>query len=124
MEFEKPRVTKVDDKVFEGYRSRLATALLRYGYTADKITQDTELKDYIGNFVQTNVIDNKTKDAIIGISHRLAHMEVSGNQEGVFPIVHQYKWHNLVGSIIFYKDENGRCVHEMIPVEASPIVIP
>lgn len=123
MEFEKPKVTKVADNVFEDYRSRLATALLRYGYTADKIAQDTELKDYIGNYVQANVIDSKTRDAIVGITHRLAHMEVAGNQEGVFPIVHQYKWHNLVGSIIFYKDDNGHCIHEMIPVNNNPILI-
>ena len=121
MELEKPRIYKVSDDVFEEYRSRLATALIKGGYDADSIANDSEMKQFISNWVEQNVINDKTKNALIGITHKLAHMEIAGAQKGTFPIVHQYLWHNLQCSIIFVKDSDGHPVVQHIPVEKEII---
>ncbi len=126
MEFEKPRVQKVAEAVFDSYRTRLATELTTHGFTAAKIAEDTEMKTYINNWVQENVINHKERDAIVGITHKLAHMEVQGTAEfaGVYPIVHKYLWHNLTGSYVFYKGDDGTCQTTFISLEAPEIIVP
>lgn len=122
MEFEKPKVYKVAEQVFDDYRSRLATALLEHGWTAEAISTNTDMKAFVANYVQTEIIDAKIKNDLIGITHRLAHMEIQSNQLMVFPVVHQYSWHNLQGTIIFYM-QDGRPTTELIPVEKSAIIV-
>lgn len=126
MEFEKPMVHRVGQANFDDYRTRLATVCTKYGYSADKIVNDTELKEYIKNFVQENIIDHTARDALVGVSHRFAHMEISGNEKynGVYPICHKYLGHNLVGTYVFYKDDDGVCHSEYIELETSQIIIP
>ena len=121
MELEKPRIYKVGEDTFDEYRSRLASALLKGGFDADTIANDSEMKQFISNWVSDNVIEHKTANALIGITHKLAHMEIEGAQKGTFPIVHQYLWHNLQCSIIFVKDDQGHPIVERIPVEKEII---
>ena len=125
MEVKPIKVDKVDDSVFASYKERLARTLLKYNFHADIIAGNGNLKQNIENYVIQNVIECKTKDAILGISKKLANMEVRlPNDEYVtFPIIHTYKYHNLVSSTIFYNDENGRFVAEEIPLQESSLII-
>ena len=125
MEVKPIKVDKVDDSVFASYKERLARTLLKYNFHADVIAGNGNLKQNIENYVIKNVIECKTKDAILGISKKLANMEVRlPNDEFVtFPIIHTYKYHNLVSTVIFYMTEDGQFVAEEVPLVESPLII-
>ena len=119
------KVDKVDDKVFAEYKERLAKKLMKYNMHADAIVNNPDFKQGIENYVIDNVINTKTKDAILGISKKLANMDIMipNGEHITFPIIHTYKYHNLVSSTIFYNDENGRFVAEEIPLQESSLII-
>ena len=119
------KVDKVEDSVFEAYKERLAKKLMKYNFNAEEIANNTTLKQDIENYVIKNVIECKTKDTILGISKKLANMEVRlPNDEYVtFPIINTYKYHNLVSTVIFYMTEDGEFVAEDIPLVESPLII-
>ena len=93
MEVKPIKVDKVEDNVFASYKERLAKKLMKYNLHAEVIANNATFKQNIENYVIKNVIECKTKDAILGISKKLANMEVRlPNDEFVtFPIIHTYK---------------------------------
>lgn len=119
------RVVKVDNVVFQNYKEKLARTLLKYNCHAEAIANNTDLKSFIEKYVVTNCIDSMNRDKILGITKKLANMEVQlpNNEYVSFPIIHTYKWHNLVSSTIFYIDETGECKAEEIELESSPLII-
>ena len=125
MEVKPIKVDKVEDNVFASYKERLAKKLMKYNLHAEVIANNAAFKQNIENYVIKNVIECKTKDAILGISKKLANMEVRlPNDEFVtFPIIHTYKYHNLVSTIIFYMTEDGQFVAEEVPLVESPLII-
>lgn len=116
---------KVNKETFQNYKERLARTLLKYNFHAEVIANNTDLKNFIENYVVANCIDSMNRDKILGITKKLANMEVKlpNNEYVSFPIIHTYKWHNLVSSTIFYIDENGECKAEKIELEASPLIV-
>ena len=125
MEVKPIKVDKVEDIVFASYKERLAKKLMKYNLHAEVIANNATFKQNIENYVIKNVIECKTKDAILGISKKLANMEVRlPNDEFVtFPIIHTYKYHNLVSTVIFYMTEDGQFVAEEVPLVESPLII-
>ena len=125
MEVKPIKVDKVEDNVFASYKERLAKKLMKYNLHAEVIANNATFKQNIENYVIKNVIECKTKDAILGISKKLANMEVRlPNDEFVtFPIIHIYKYHNLVSTVIFYMTEDGQFVAEEVPLVESPLII-
>ena len=125
MEVKPIKVDKVEDNVFASYKERLAKKLMKYNLHAEVIANNATFKQNIENYVIKNVIECKTKDAILGISKKLANMEVRlPNDEFVtFPIIHTYKYHNLVSTIIFYMNEAGQFVVEEVPLVESSLII-
>ena len=125
MEVKPIKVDKVEDNVFASYKERLAKKLMKYNLHAEVIANNATFKQNIENYVIKNVIECKTKDAILGISKKLANMEVRlPNDEVVtFPIIHTYKSHNLVSTVIFYMTEDGQFVAEEVPLVESPLII-
>ena len=97
------KVDKVDDKVFAEYKERLAKKLMKYNMHADAIANNASFKQSIENYVIENVINNINKNAIIGISKKLANMDVQlpNGEHVTFPIVHAYNYHNLVSTTNF-----------------------
>ena len=119
------KVDKVEDSIFASYKERLAKKLMKYNMHADAIANNASFKQSIENYVIENVINNINKNAIIGISKKLANMDVKlpNGEHVTFPIIHTYKYHNLVSTTIFYLDEQGNFKAEDIPLMETPLII-
>jgi len=119
-------VQYVPDRVMENYRGRLAEALLKHGYHAEIIEKHPDLKQYIENYATKNVLECKTRDAIVGIVKKLAivNANLPNNETVTYPIIHTYRGHNLVETTIFYIDSEGHPTHEVIPLQQSSLIIP
>ena len=119
------KVDKVYDKVFAEYKERLAKKLMKYNMHADAIVNNPDFKQGIENYVIENVINTKTKDAILGISKKLANMDIMipNGEHITFPIIHTYKYHNLVSTTIFYLDDQGSFKAEDVPLVESKLII-
>ena len=125
MEVKPIKVDKVEDNIFLSYKERLAKKLLKYNMHADAIANNTEFKQSIENYVIENVINAVNKNTILGISRKLANMDVKlpNGEHVTFPIIHTYKFHNLVSTTIFYLDEQGHFTAEDIPLIETPLII-
>ena len=125
MEVKPIKVDKVEDSVFAEYKERLAMKLMKYNLHAEAIANNAEFKQAIENYVIENVIDATTKNAIQGISKKLANMDIviPNGEHVTFPIIHTYKYHNLVSTTIFYLDEQGNFKAEDIPLMETPLII-
>lgn len=119
------KVDKVEDSVFAEYKERLAMKLMKYNLHAEAIANNAEFKQAIENYVIENVIDATTKNAIQGISKKLANMDIviPNGEHVTFPIIHTYKYHNLVSTTIFYLDENGEFHAEDVPLYENKLII-
>ena len=119
------KVDKVEDSVFAEYKERLAMKLMKYNLHAQAIANNAEFKQVIENYVIENVIDATTKNAIQGISKKLANMDIviPNGEHVTFPIIHTYKYHNLVSTTIFYLDENGEFHAEDVPLHEKKLII-
>ena len=119
------KVDKVEDSIFTSYKERLAKKLLKYNMHADAIVNNSEFKQCIENYVLENVINAVNKNAILGISKKLANMDVRlpNGEHVTFPIIHTYKYHNLVSPTIFYLDDQGHFVAEDVPLIETPLII-
>ena len=98
---------------------------MKYNLHAEAIANNAEFKQAIENYVIENVIDATTKNAIQGISKKLANMDIviPNGEHVTFPIIHTYKYHNLVSTTIFYLDEQGNFKAEDIPLMETPLII-
>ena len=119
------KVDKVEDSVFAEYKERLAMKLMKYNLHAEAIANNAEFKQAIENYVIENVIDATTKNAIQGISKKLANMDIviPNGEHVTFPIIHTYKYHNLVSTTIFYLDDQGSFKAEDVPLVESKLII-
>lgn len=110
------KVQKIDDLNFKSYKEQLARTLMKHGYHSEIIANNSELKQFIENYVSTNVIDSMNRDKILGITRKLANMEITlpNGEHATYPIIHAYKYHNLMNTTIFYIDENNECKAEVI----------
>lgn len=119
------KVDKVEDSIFAEYKERLAMKLMKYNLHAEAIANNAEFKQAIENYVIENVIDATTKNAIQGISKKLANMDIviPNGEHVTFPIIHTYKYHNLVSTTIFYLDENGEFHAEDVPLYENKLII-
>ena len=117
MEVKPMKVDKVEESDFISYKTQLAKILLSHNMHSDAIIDKPDFKQKIENYVIENVINAQTKNAILGISKKLANMDVNFEQGTVtFPIIHTYKYHNLVSTTIFYLNDKGDFVAEDIPL--------
>lgn len=119
------KVEEISEKVFNEYKARLAKKLLKYNLHADAIVNNAYFKQSIENYVIENVINATNRNAILGISKKLANMDVRlpNDAHVAFPIIHTYKYHNLVSTTIFYLDDHGCFVAEDIPLIESSLII-
>ena len=119
------KVYNVEDSVFAEYKERLAMKLMKYNLHAEAIANNAEFKQAIENYVIENVIDATTKNAIQGISKKLANMDIviPNGEHVTFPIIHTYKYHNLVSTTIFYLDDKGSFKAEDVPLVESKLII-
>lgn len=119
------KVDEVSEDVFNEYKERLAKKLLKYNMHADAIANNAEFKQSIKNYVIENVLNATTKNNILGISKKLANMEIHhpDGEHVSFPVIHTYKYHNLVSTTIFYSNSNGDFVADEVPLVESQIII-
>lgn len=119
------KVDEVKPEVFNDYKERLARKLMKYNFHAEVIANNTDLKNAIENYVIENVINATNKNTILGISKKLANMDIAlpNGAHVTFPIIHTYKYHNLVSTTIFYMDEENRFKAEEIELTPSKLII-
>lgn len=119
------KVKEIDNATFSEYKDRLACTLLKHNFHADEIASRPEFKQQIEDYVIDNVINATNRNAIMGISKKLANMDVKlPDGECVsFPIIHTYKYHNLVSSTIFYIDKHGDFIAEDIELIDPKLII-
>lgn len=113
------------EKEWNDFKERLANTLREKAYTTDVIFNDVELRNFIINFMESEIANEKkdTERLILGTNIRLAHMELeTANGVQVFPIINTYKGHHLMYTEYFYKDET---THEckLGRVEVVPKII-
>ena len=118
-------VQYVPDRVMIEYKGRLAQSLLDHGCHQAVIEEHPDLKQYIENYATENVINCKTKDALVGIVKKLAllNAKLPNNVTVTYPIIHTYRGHNLVETTIFYIDAEGHPTHEVVPLQKSSLSI-
>ena len=112
---------------FESYKKRLAKGLVENGLDADSIAENADYKNFISNYVDDYFIKKKEHYALQRIVHRLAHMDITNSNENtskVYPIVNEYKGHDLQKTMYFSKDSTGAISVITVPVLDSTIVIP
>ena len=116
------------EKVWNDYKERLAFELAEKAYDVDVIFNDPDLKNYIINYMENEIVTEKkdTERLILGTNIRLAHLDVETSKgKRTFPIVNTYKGHHLLYTEYFYKDEDsGECKMGRIEVQPSKIIIP
>lgn len=101
-----------DEKTIKDYKARLAAALVKDGLSADTIATSTMYKEYLIRFAEDNIIAPQAKDRIMGITYKMAVMDLDILGTGAteyqsFPIINKFKGHNLIESIYFRKDGTG-----------------
>lgn len=112
---------------FEAYKRRLATELYENGLDADSIAVNADYMNYIANYIDDNLIKKKEHYALQGIVHKLAHMDISSENTKIaklYPIVNEYKGHDLQKTMYFSKDSTRSIQVITVPVLESTIVIP
>ena len=110
-----------------GYQDRLKKTLYNEGATAVQISSNTEYKNYVANYVQENVVDATTRNAILGIVHRLANIELTkGDEKSVYPIINEYKGHDLIRVHYFRVNKSGELEHASMSVtqDRPTIILP
>lgn len=119
------KVDEVSSETFNSYKERLAKKLLKYNFHSEEIANNTDLKQSIENYVIENVINATNKNTILGISKKLANMDIAlpNGTRVTFPIIHTYKYHNLVSTTIFYMDEDNHFKAEDIELNQSSLII-
>lgn len=119
------KVDKVEERVFAEYKERLAKKLMKYNMHAENIVDNPDFKQGIENYVIENVINAQTKNAILGYVKKLANMDIMipNGEHVTFPIIHTYKYHNLVSTTIFYLDDQGSFKAEDVPLVESKLII-
>lgn len=119
------KVDEVKSEVFNDYKERLARKLMKYNFHAEVIANNVDLKTAIENYVIENVIDATNKNTILGVSKKLANMDIAlpNGVRVTFPIIHTYKYHNLVSTTIFYMDEDNHFKAEEIELNPSKLII-
>lgn len=119
------KVDEIKPEVFNSYKERLARKLMKYNFHSEVIANNTDLKTAIENYVIENVIDAMNKNTILGISKKLANMEIAlpNGSRVTFPIIHTYKYHNLISTTIFYMDEENHFKAEEIELNPSSLII-
>lgn len=122
-----PRPKSIYKKAqWDNYIEDLKNVLVKYALTADQIVQNSDYKTFISNYVETEISGKTVKNALLGIVHKLSNMEMktsSGRVIGVYPIINEYKGHDLT-KIWYFTVEHDQVVaksYSVIP--DKPIII-
>lgn len=110
------------------YRKKLAEAISKNGLSNDEIMKDSAVKEFISNYTQKRIVEDRIKNTIAGITIKLVNIDLgeynrNPNKVSVsYPIINKYKGHNLVESIYFSKEKDE--VHiNVVPFISASIII-
>ena len=116
-------------RIIDDYRHRLAVELANDGLSQDDINEHPEYMSYIKNYVDTEIINKKTRHDIEGLSYRLANSvlgEYSKSEESsrkIYPVVNVYKGHNLQYTIYFRLTGDKTIETSTVNVYQSSLII-
>jgi len=93
---------------YKSFKIRLARALAQDGVSSEMLmdNEHSGLRQYIINFVQDKIINNKKKDALQGITYKLMDTTIEGESTGVsttrtYPVINKYQGHLIEETIYF-----------------------
>lgn len=115
------------EKQFNDYKERLARTLMDKALDSDSIFMDTEAKQFITNYVETELLSEQ-KDMerlILNLNIRLANIDINtstGTKN--YPVINEYKIHHLVKTYYFYRDTETKSIKlGTVEVKKSPLII-
>jgi hypothetical protein len=98
---------KITQKEFELFRIRLGAELSKRALSCEDLAKDTEAKDYLSNFVKTNIIGKESANKIQDISYKLCNMKISKYAQSKekemveFPVINKYIGRLFLGVYFF-----------------------
>lgn len=119
--------TLKNDKIQESYRQRLATALNRDGLDCDTLLLQMDKLVVLKNMVDDLIINKKDINALEGITHKLAYVNLASYsstesyQNKKYPVINKYHKHNLVETLYLAVDGLGQVEIKGVPMKA-PVV--
>lgn len=114
----------------DNFKQRLAKAIFERGLAADEIVNNTDYKNFVSNYAQTEIVDKKMENALKGISHRFSNMEFQfngGNKPPrTYPVINEYQGHDLTKTYFFAKTADGGISVDLVSVvdKRPSILIP
>ena len=113
------------EKTFNEYKVRLANTLMQVGLDSDTIFKDSQLKQFIVNYVENELMNEKKDNEriILGTNIRLVHMEIeTSDGKKTYPLINEYKGHHLMKTYYFYKADD-ECRMGCVEVNPTKIII-
>ena len=115
------------EAIWNEYKERLVNTLREKAIDADTIYEDTDLKNYIVSYVESELMNEKKDNErlLLNTNIRLVHLEIdSKNGKKVYPLINEYRGHHLMKTFYFYKDQDNQCKLGCVDVKQSSIIIP
>lgn len=129
-DFSKNRMSDYTETNYKSYKARLAKALVTDGVSTDMFLEEkySNLRQYIIQYVQEVLINNKAKDALNGITYKLANTTIQGESTGVatdrtYPVINRYQGHLIEETLYFRLRPDGTVDIQHIPYAESTIII-
>ena len=119
----------ISKEEFEKFRIKFGMELSERALSCDRLSEDSEAKDFVSKFVIENIINKETSNEIQNIVYKLANMRIANyalsKEKGMieFPIINKYIGNELVGSYFFEKTIENKIQEVFIEVRPSPLII-
>ena len=115
-------------KELEKYQYQLINILSKSGITCEMINNNAYYKNFIANYVESEIVNKIHKFALQDITHKFIHMNISmvknnKNTEYIYPVINRYKGHNLLESILYVIDSNEVITTRTVPFRDSSIIL-
>ena len=117
------KITKINSILFDSYKRRLYSELTTNGLSCKDISINADMKLFVTKYVE-DLHSKVTSNAILGISFRLANLNIEGKEHNLeYPVINKYHNHDIIGSYYFKKDESNKIDVGYIELIPSKIII-
>ncbi len=117
------------DSVIEDYKHRLGRALSQEGISSKDIEESSDIKEFMSNYVQENIVDSEMRNKLQGFTFKLSNIYLdqygtSGEVEKLmFPVINKFKGYGLIETIYFTKRKDNTISTVVVPMLKSKIII-
>jgi len=95
---------------WDNYVEDLRRILVQNALASEDIVAKDDYKTFVANYVEREIVGKTTRNAILGITHKLSNMEMrdhTGKMIAVYPIINEYKGHDLT-KVWYFTDKSGQ----------------